>query len=366
MAKKIVLNTRTLKENLDAAIRWVQPRTINQALQSFLIAHDGQKTLRISATDGLSTDITLYIEAGECDKFELCIPAARLSEKISAYSTFTDEVTVNFGKKVTIRSASGRDITEISTFDSHDFPSIIQHEMADSPTQIDADEFVRAVALTRGAVDPRSPFPALSGIYFSENGDVVSIDGYRMSMLRWKPIAQSGVLVNGNTCFHIGNAIAGKDDIVSFLDNERLVFKWPGGEISTTLMSDIKFPDYKSIIPSSAGTVAVVAGKKFKSKLLLAKGDAIETQNLIVLEIHEDALLIRSRSGIGGHQSELDYVSLSGNPVTVGLSIKYLNDAMSKIGDEDMSIAIRDEKSLVVFSPIDNDYIYGIMPMATV
>ena len=182
MAKKLKFKTKDLADVLNIAIRWVEKRTVIPALQGFLI-NAGHNIFSVSATDGLSTDITVTIEMdSEVEELVACVPADLLTRTIGTLSKVSKEVELSFtSKNVTVISEKKR--SRISLFDETTYPALsIDVDVEKEHTDIDVEEFARAVYLTKSAYDPKSPFPALEGIYFN-GSDVVSVDGYRLCLV---------------------------------------------------------------------------------------------------------------------------------------------------------------------------------------
>jgi len=350
------MKTSSLLSELDRCIRWVEKRTINESLQGFLIEIVDDKLL-VSATDGLSTDITTITGVDANANVKVCIPALQLNKIVSEISKVSDTVDIKFGKKVTVRA--GQHINYIIPLDESMYPSLFRESNGDG-IEIDPSAFERAVKLTAGISDAKSPFPALGGIYFA-NGDAVSTDGVRMCIFKGIRISDEPVLLDGNVCNKIAQAISKEESASVSVNPGRVMFSWDNGITSVTKTVG-NFPKYQTLMRDSSETQIAIDKEEFSVAVRMGAGYAQQSENLVILEAKDGKLSIQTVSMTGSHLSTLDCDTFSGPEKKIGLSIKYLLDAITKIDSELIYVGINSEKDIVLFTN-GNDYTYGIMPM---
>ena len=337
---KITMKASVLYNALQTASHWVKKASINQTLQGVMIEHaDG--VLSITATDGLSTDITLYLEVASDGEFSVCVPAALLITKLQVYDSGNMEITISFGKVVTVRA--GKHLSRLILLDKSLFPNVtrdfLEKAAAEGVSEIDPSEFIDAVGKIVGVSDPSSPYPAIGGVYLNKN-DVVTIDGVKVALLSGTNLIEDTILVSGTTCSKIAKALAGIKRATMFVEEGyRLVVYWEGGVITTTLLQ-YDFPDYASIIPDEYSTEIELLREDLLTTMQLTTVEAREVENLVMLDFEEESLLVQAVSGVGTHQSEVSYISMAGEPIRIGMSMIYLIDALRKINNESYFILI--------------------------
>lgn len=352
----LTLKTSLLLDELEKCIKWVEKKTINESLQGFLFELDDGK-LSVSATDGLSTDITTVIPVESSGSVRMCVPAHQLERFVLEVSKLSGEITLSFGKKLVVKTDRHR--TEIVPFNDSMFPTMFR-DRGENNVVIYPEEFARAVKLTAGVSDPKSPFPALGGIYFSGD-DAVSTDGVRMCILSGIHLSDESILLDGTVCSKIGQAISDQESVLLSTDSGRAVFYWDSGIISVTRMIG-NFPKYQALMRDGSETTIRVDRGELASAVRMGSGYAFESHNLVIVEATGGELVIRTVSMTGSHKSVLNSEEFNGPDKKIGLSIKYLLDATSKIDSNTVVIGINSDKDIVLLGN-GTDYTYGIMPM---
>ena len=135
----------------------------------------------------------------------------------------------------------------------------------------------------------------------------------------------------------------------------------PKGIITSTFIG-YDFPDYSLLIPEDSKTKLVVNKEDFLLAVSLAKGFAADSNNLIVLEYKDGKLIMESQSLDGSHKSTRDCSKAEGPDVKVGVSVKFLHDAITKIVNDNIKVWINGYDSIVMLYG-GAKYSYGIMPM---
>ena len=358
MTIKITFSTETLLDAVSKASLWVTKKSPIQALQCVRFTL-GENVLTISAVESGVTDITLYIDASGIDgNFDVCIPADRILPKLQVFAKSSAEVTMSFGKVITLSTDKHR--SRVNPIDTEYFPEIDRSYVANAP-KVDTDEFITATKMTMAAADPKSPFPALEGIYIDGN-NMVSADGARLSIYTTSGFMNDSILVPATSLAKIIRAIEGISGVSVYRAKDKLVVEWDGGAISSTLIS-YQFPDYKSVMPEEYETRFLVDRGELLDAVNLAAVDALDSENLVVISAsEEDGVKIFAESSTGEHSSVLDCLKFEGVPKKFGISFKYLKDAVTKLKSGAVEFGVNEATALIVLSDSEN-YRYGIMPM---
>ena len=357
-ATKITLKTKTLLDAVSKVSMWTTRNSPIQALQCIRFTLSGG-AFELTAMDGSSTDITLFVDAGEPDgEFDVCIPVDRILPKLQLLAKSSDEVSLSFGKSVMVTTK--RHKSRISPISAELFPTVNRDFVLDGGTEVSVQEFVNAIKMTMASADPNSPYPALEGIYMNGE-DMVSADGTRIAIYTKDEFVDGDILVPATSLARVAKAIEGIDTVFVLRGDERMIVYWDEGIIVSTLIS-YSFPDYKSLIPESYETTFSLSRSELLEAIGLANVDAVESKNLLVIKASDDTVVIMAESDAGGHISELDPTNFDGPPKDFGLSIKYLKDAIMKLKSSNITFGVNSATKLVVLYD-DDSYKYGIMPM---
>ena len=349
---------------LNIAINWVEKRTVSEALSGFLINCENNM-LSVSATDGMSTSIVLFMEVESDGEFTVLLPAHDLLSKMKVFSKTAGDIIISFKKIVVIKSDKHR--VSMSPMSYEYFPEIDTLNVnAWSSRVFSSVDFGKAVDLLRNVYTIDGPRPVFNGIFFSGE-DAVAIDGFRMAVYSGFTFAEKDLLVSGVNCQRIARAIDGADYVTASLakdeitGRDKLVIEWDDNAIETTIL-DYDYPQYKVMLPKNVDTKFAVSKKELSIALGLASGYAAESQGLVIFSVGPEKLHVESISTIGSQESEMDYMlPIEGPQKRFGLSIKYISDALSKLDDE-IVFNLRGEGDMVILGNIGS-YVYGIMPM---
>jgi len=358
----MTFQTEKILDVVSKVSMWVTRKSPVQALQCIKFSLK-EGVLELSAIDSGTTDISMYIDASGVEgSFNVCIPADRLLPKLQILAKASGELSMTFGNFVTIKS--GNHTSKLATVDTILFPTLDRSFMVDSDKvakKIDGKELVTAIRMTMAAADPKSPFPALEGI-FMNGTDVVSADGARLSIYNTEKLVEEETLVPAVSLAKIAKAIDGLEEIYVYRVGGKFIVSWQDGVIATLVINH-SFPDYKSLMPTEFETTFSVSRDELAEAISLATTDALDSENLVVISVNDDGKVeISASSSSGKHTSDLDCLQFNGPPKRFGASIKYLKDALIKLKSDIITFSVNAPTALIVLSDSDN-YKYGIMPM---
>jgi len=361
VSHKITFKSKAILDAVSKVAIFAANKSPIQALQCVRVTL-GNGVLELSASDGSSVDISVYIETDSDGEFDLCLLAEKLLPKLQVFAKAADTIDISFGKIVTLKA--GKHVSRINSISPDLFPDLDRSFIAKIANieKVASGELVTAIRMTVAAADPKSPFPALEGIFM--NGvDIVSADGARLAVYKSPGFIDDPTVVPAASLSKIAQVIADVENIYVIRYGDKLVVGWDTGVVTSTIISH-SFPDYKSIVPNGFETKITVKRTELLEALNLATVDAVDSSNLVIISVSEEnGMAISAESGTGGHSSTLDYTKFSGNPQKIGLSIKYLKDATTKLNSEEITFGINSPENIVVLTDSDS-YVYGIMPMS--
>ena len=357
MAVKITLKTKAILNAVAKASLWTTKNSPIQSLQCIRFTY-ADNILELSAMDGASTDISLYLDVEGEGTFDVCIPVDRILPKLQVLAKTSKEVSMSFGKVIML--STEKHTSRISPIGVELFPTVDRDFDFDSGTEVATSEFVGAIKKTMASADPNSPYPALEGIFFNGN-DMVSADGTKISIYSKTEFVNTETLVPATSLARIAKAIDGIAEVSVLRSDKKFVVFWNGGVIASTMI-DYAFPDYKSLIPKDFETTFTMHKSDLQEAKGLATVDALESKNLIIIDAGDGAILIAAESDAGGHSSVITPKEYSGPSKRFGISIKYVKDAIMKIQSPLITFGVNDPSGLIMLYG-GEFYKYGIMPM---
>jgi DNA polymerase-3 subunit beta len=349
---KFTIDSSVFSKHIDRALKFVPTKPLLPILATIKIDAIGNN-LRLASFD-LSNGIELNSDAEIIEAGSVCVPAQLLS---SIVKSLKGQIVFNLdGTTATIADLSGS--CEIQCQESDEYPDFANNSDDDNPVrsecEIDAKLFAQAVKICSSSASLDETKSMLQGINFkAANGLLVAAatDGHRLTVLKLaidpsvsiesctmpvKPI--SAIECDEDISLSIGRSICsiGTDD-------SQLLCRLYGGT----------YPQYELLMP-----------KSFKQSIELDKSALLDAlslmssigaqNNLVKISLESNSMKLASSNEGAKGQRNID-CNFSGDPVEMGLNIKYLTTALKTIPTTNIKISINDPMSPIVINPIDSD-----------
>lgn len=211
--------------------------------------------------------------------------------------------------------------------------------------------------------------PVLMGINISaENGILkfVAIDGYRLAIRKMKVenISDFNFIINGLMLNEVIRLISDRnEEIPVSIGSKMISFNIDGYNIICRLIEG-DFVNYERTIPASYKqkiTVMVSDVLSILDRISLLISDSFSTPVRCIL--NEENINFSCSTAMG-KANEIYEVDLEGEPFEIGLSSRYLTEALKAVDDDMVQIKFDNSKQGVVIEPLkSDDYMYMIMPM---
>jgi DNA polymerase-3 subunit beta len=354
---------KDFKDTLGIINRWVPSRPIVEASGGYFISRRGDDSISIAATDMSVSDIVMYVGISDVEDFEPFVVRARqLNSTISSMSKIGQDINLELsGSQLTMQC--GHHETSLQTMLADEFPTI--RELPECATfSANPIELHTSISIVKAAAIINNPRRSLAGIYFKD-GDVVSADGFRLIIVRDIPFTETPVIVPAEFCHRLGYLLPNIADngvnVYHSVDSGHIFLEWGAGITSSSLVA-LDFPDYTMMIPKSYSTKVVMYKSDLKIALDLAAPFAEDTNNLIVMTAVKGMVLLEAASTIGSNSSTVEPITLSGSSVKIGISCKFLKDAVGYMPDE-VEFMMNGPGDIIMVSDGES-LLYGIMPMA--
>lgn len=300
----------------------------------------------------------------------------------------TDYISFLPNKKVEIKQKEGSLLVECENYktkikgqEAEDYPLIPQVEK-NQTYSADAEEFKKAISQVVFAVSTSESRIELSGVFFSFNGDKLSLaatDSYRLAekeiIIKAKKTEKEemkNIIIPAKTLQEVLRILSGlkengdenKEIEFSITDNQ-ILFTVGQTEIVSRLIEG-QYPDYKQIIPTNSKTVCVVSKsdlvRAVKASSLFSKS-GINDVNLDFPAGKNQAVISSTSGQTGESIINLD-ADVQGEDNGAVINYRYLLDGLNNIEDDNVRLEIIDNNTpCIIRAEKANGYLYIIMPI---
>lgn len=334
-------------------------------LDSFLIIAKGS-ILKIRATN-LSIGAEVEIPVKVLSEGIVAVRGDIFSQTISNISNEDILVIEKQGENLKLNTKNNSIL--IKTFPPEDFPTI--PSVSGINFSISSEKIIDGIksVFYAGAISDIKP--EISSVFMYGDGDsvvFVATDSFRLAekKIKTKNIDDfNGIIIPLKNISEIIKIIGdSKKDILFTISKNQISFSMEGVYVTSRIVDGI-FPDYRQIIP-----------KEFKTEVVVLKQDllnALKVSNIFSDKFNQTTLIIKPKekvfsifsknSDVGENTTNLS-ASLSGEAVEVSFNHKYLNDCISSINQDSISIQLnQNNKPIVIKGVSDSSFLYLIMPM---
>lgn len=212
----------------------------------------------------------------------------------------------------------------------------------------------------------------LNGVFFDPGNDMlrmVATDGHRLSMVE-KPFTgkfglRKGVIIPRKGLMELRRLLMEETSVpceMGFSENSG-VFRRQGLVMVMRLI-DGQFPDYTQVIPSESQRQIILPRARFLETLRRVALIAADRASPVKLELSKNQLRVSSQNPDLGEAKEDVVIEYGGQPLKIGFNAKYMQDVLTAIEVDQVSMDLADELSPGVLRPVDDkSYVAVIMPM---
>lgn len=360
---------QTLSKAITTVSKAIGARTTIQALKGILLTADQDNTLTLTASD-MDFSIETKIEVQVQEPGQIIIMAKLFQDIIRKISYETVEISSDDEQKIEIRTATSD--FNIIGMSADEFPGTGKLEENPIEFTFNKNVFRNMISKTQFCVSSDEARGILMGILveIGENQlSMVSMDGYRVAVVKEDVQNQNtaSIVIHGRIMNEISKILQEKGDedenIRFLLGEKKAVIILENTKITTKLMEG-KFIDYKSIMQVQKNTEIVISKDELSDSIERASLLAKEGKNnLIIFDIEDDRLTIRSTSEEGRVKEELS-MDKTGADLEIGFNSKYVLDSLKVIDDEEVIMDMNTPTSACIMRPVEGDsYEYLILPV---
>lgn len=362
-----------LRERLAKALsvtnKFVQYRAQLPVLSNIYFKAEGGK-LTLAATN-LEMSLSQTIGAKVESEGEITIPAKTIVDLITSVN---GEV-LNFEiEKEQVHLTSGNFTSHLSAMNASDFPSVPKTLEKPSVT-LNTRDFLDALKKVLFAVSIDETRPVLTGVLFiieKEKLTLVATDGFRLSKktLDINSEVEGNFILPKSILGEVSRLLSENDTFsVHFNSKENQAVLGMGDSVASSRIIEGTFPNFEKIIPQKMLFEVRVDKNEFHSAVKLAAVFARDSANVLKMKLLDSSLEIVSESVQSGTQKNVIDAKIEnreGSKETplIAFNFKFLEDFLSTVESDEISIAIIDGASPGVFhDPKDTNFLHLIMPV---
>ena len=345
--------------------RIVSSKTSYPVLEGILISAEQGKVTLIAYNLEMSMKKEIYARTEEDG--DIVISARLLGDIFKRLSGPTVQISAD--DKCICHISCGSAVFDIPGMDAIDFPEI-PNFFDGEKISIKGETLVEMTEGTSFAVAPvEGTRPVLMGINIScVNGilQFVAIDGYRLA-IRKTPVENMGefnFIINGNMLEEAIRLISDKNEEIPISVGSKMISVEIDGYKLICRLIEGEFVNYQRTIPASHKqkiTIMVRDILGILDRISLLISDSFSTPVRCI--ISEENINF-SCATAAGKVTETYEVDLQGEPFEIGLSSRYLTEALKAVDDDMVQVKFDSSKQGVVIEPLQgDDYMYMIMPM---
>lgn len=335
-------------------------------LANVLLRTDGD-IITVAATD-LNLTVNSEVAADISEPGEVSVSAKHLHDIVKGMG---DEVEIETLSNGQLAIRSGRAVYKVASLPARDFPKL--PKMADVVfARVDASVMRDMLAKTFFSVSSDETRSHLNGVLFECMGDsarMVSTDGHRLSLCeRPLPGAQKMMaLIPRRGLVEIRRALddSGTVDIALHDFN---VFVRTGSTTLSVRINEAAFPPWQQVVPKASEREVTVKTAELLASMKRIMLVASEKTHGVRLAVTDGQIAIETDNPDLGDGRELLDAKLSGTPITIGFSGRYLIDVLQEVQAPEVKLSMGSDLDPVLLSPMDegkngNRALFVIMPM---
>ncbi len=362
---KIQCSTQQLYEVCSTVQRAVSQKSTLPSIEGIYMQADDTK-LVLSGYD-LEMGITTSIDC-RTDKVGSIVLNARLLCDILK-TLPTDRVTVDVDEHNMCRILSGDAQFSLIGIPADDYPELpsVSGGYILNIKQSVLKEMIRQTIFAVSTTDNKLVHKGIKFEVEDGNLRLVAVDGFRLA-LRNEPIAYDGdalsFVVPSKTLFEIMRLPGDESENIVLNVGKRIIVFESGNYALISRLLEGEFLKYKSTIPSTCSTSAVINLRQFT--------ESIERASLIITNkikspvrciFDENMIKISSVTSLGTANDKIAAIT-EGKRIEIGFNNMYLLDALRVCDTEEIRIELSSPVSPIIIRPIEGDsFIFLILPV---
>ncbi len=361
------MKLQVTQENLNRALsnvaRVASGRNALPILSNVLIKTSDNRVC-VAATN-LNIAITNYIGSKVKEEGSITVPARLMQDFVASLPSGVIDVVVEDTK---LHIKTEKYDSTINGTPPDEYPVMPKINNGDK-WKIASSKLKKAIQQVVVAASGDEARPVLTAVFLHTtqgNLFLVATDSYRLAEKKVAALKNDISLLIPATALQDLLRIIGdnEEEVEVTHDDQQVLFKVGDVELVTRLI-DGKYPDYKKLIPTKFGVSATLPRAELANITKVSSLFARESAGSVTLEVDpaKNQIGIRAVASQLGENTATADAQISGEGV-ITLNSRYILDALSVIGDNEVSISFNGKLEPCVIKGTKNpDYTHIIMPL---
>jgi DNA polymerase III subunit beta len=366
---KVTCSAASLGQGLHTVSRAVSSRTTLPILNNVLLQTSDQG-LQLTATN-LEIGIRQIIPAEVQEEGGITVPARLLTDFVTAHPD--EPLTLTLDKKnqsLAVHSAHFDAV--IRGIDPADFPPV--PAAGDGrKVRVPQGDLRQAIEQTVVAASTDEGRPVLTGVYVQLNGGKATLaatDGHRLAVKNLALGTSEGdpetVVIPARALSELSRILkAGNEAIDLTVGSQKNQVFFKAGE--TELMSRLiegTYPNYQQVIPNQSTTTITAKTQDLLFTTRVVSLFSKDAANVIKFKAEGGKLTLTANTSEVGNNIAGVEAKVDGQDLQVAFNSKYVLDALSIIGSEEVQLGFTGPLNPGAIRPVGrDDYLYVIMPV---
>lgn len=362
----LTLEKKEFAEAVARVSRFAERRSATLPVLAGIAIVAGDDGIKLRATN-LETGIDFKVSGTIKESGVVALPASTLREITSSLSGTGSITLEHTGDVVVLATPGGR--SQLKTLPFEDFPTLPFPDASQAKFTLPGTTLRTLVLTVAPNASPSTVRPELGSVLLSAEGGTVKAVATDSFRLAEKKITVSGqvspfsILIPAKNAIDIVQTLP-DEDVEVLVDEHQCAFSWPGGILTTRLVT-VPYPDYAQIIPKSFASEATLLRKDFESVL---KRTSVFSDSFQKVRLNFSAgdknVTFSARNSDVGETSEAVPASVSGESLELSFNHRYLSAPLPLITTENISLSCAGlGRPMIIRGVGDNTLLYLVMPM---
>ena len=359
---KIKTTVKALKSAVDAVKICAPTKPLMPVLGGIKIeVNDDLETL-VTAFD-LANGLQVFCETEDAESGAIVILEKDLSGLLGKVS---GDISIEVSG-TSIKFTTEHSQIELQGIDASEYPDLIFQLATDtkeSLSQLPAKSFQEAIAKCSASASTDETKQILQGINIKSDGTIATLastDGHRLTVYKIPcDTVIDSITLPAKFLSKLPKILTESIDLIVD-DGQALI---SSDSMFICRVFDGKYPDYPLLLPK--GFSRQIAVNRLQLLELLAVAEiAASGTNMVNLKVKMDTLFIHSNRDAAKAVSTMECEILKGDPIDIGMNIKYLTQGLKLFDDETVVFNMNSALEPVTIVSLDEATTHLMMPVKT-
>lgn len=331
----------------------------------YIKTNEMESSLTLIGSD-MDVSIQTTVNANIIEQGSIVIDAKIFGEIIRKLPNST--IKIETIENQVIRITCEKSVFDVVYMNTNEFPELpeINEDLKISVNQNILKNMIKGTSFAIAQDETR---PILQGILFevkNKNLNLVALDGYRLAIKSefLDSDIEIEVVIPGKTLNEVSKILEDVNELVEItFTNNHILFNLNKTRIISRLLEG-KFVNYKSLLPEEHKLSVTVNKQNLQNGIerasLMAKDG---NNNLVKLEVQDEALIITSNSQLGKVREEVG-INLQGEKIQIAFNSRYLIDVLKNFEEDEVVMEMTSSVSPCIIKAKEADnYKYLVLPV---